>query len=127
MRHATRGKTLRLSGHLAASCGALTASLGTALAVIRVLRIALFRAPVANVRAQLANLLSEWAVAGDGIGAQATDRRALNAAGRTGIDAFLADHVRKTVTALGGAKVAGGDAVLSVLIQMMTHIETPYG
>jgi hypothetical protein len=85
----------------------------------------LFGAPVANVRAQLAKLLRKRAVAGDSICAQAADRCTFDAARGASIVAFLADHVRKTVAALRGAKVAGVDAVFGVLIQMMTHGEIP--
>ena len=109
------------TGHLAASLCATTARLGAALTVIHVMCVALFRAPVANIRAQLAGLLGEWTVAGDCIGTQPADRRALDTAGRTVIFTFLADHVRKTVAALGRAFVTGFDAVLGVLVQMMTH------
>ena len=89
------------------------------------MRAAFFRTPVADVRAQLANLLGERTVAGDRIGAQAADRRALDAAGRTGIFAFLADHLRETVAALGRAVVAGGDAVFGALVQRITHVVFP--
>ena len=90
--------------------------------MIHVMRAALFRTPLADVRAQFANLLGERTVAGDRIGAQPADRRALDAAGRTVIFAVLADHVRETVAALGRAVVAGGDAVLGALVQRMTHV-----
>lgn len=89
------------------------------------MRVALFRTPVADVRAKLASLLGERTVAGDRIDAQTADRGALDAAGRAAIFAFLADHVRETVAALGRAVVAGGDAVLGALIQMMTHVVFP--
>ena len=89
------------------------------------MRVALFRAPVANVRAQLASLLDERTVAGDRIDAQPADRRALDAAGRTVIFTFLTDHLRETVAALGRAVVAGGDAVLGALVKMMTHVVLP--
>ena len=82
---------------------------------------ALFRTPVADVRAQLADLLGERTVAGNRIGAQAADRRAFDAAGRTVIFAFLADHVRETVAALCRTVVASGDAVFCVLVQMIIH------
>lgn len=75
------------------------------------MRAALFRTPVANVRAQFADLLGEPSVAGDRIGAQTADRRALDAAGRTVIFAFLADHVREAVAALSRAVVAGGETI----------------
>ena len=86
------------------------------------MRVAFFRTPVADVRAQLANLLAERTVARHRIDAQPADRRALDAAGRAAIFAFLADHVRETVAALGRAVVARGDAVLGALVQMMTHV-----
>ena len=86
------------------------------------MRAALFRTPIADVRAQLASLLGERTVAGDRIDAQAADRQALDAAGRTAIFAFLADHVRETVAALGRAVITGGDAVLGALVQMVTHV-----
>jgi hypothetical protein len=115
-----------LSGrHLAARCGALDASFGAALAVIHVVCTTLFCAPVANVSAKLANLFGKWAVACGRVSAQAADRCAFNTAGRTGIDAFLADHVRKAITARSGAEVASVNAVLGVLVQVMTHGETP--
>ena len=86
------------------------------------MRVALFRTPIADVRAQLASLLGERTVAGDRIDAQPADRQALDAAGRTAIFAFLADHVRETVAALGRAVVARGDAVLGALVQRMIHV-----
>jgi len=84
-----------LAGHLAASLGATTARLGAALTVIHVMRVALFRTPVADVRAQFAHLPGEWTVACDRIDAKPADCRALDAAGRTAIIAFLADHMAK--------------------------------
>jgi hypothetical protein len=90
------------------------------------MRVALFRTPVADVRAQLANLLGKGTVAGHRIAAQPADRRALNTAGRTAIFAFLTHHVRETVAALGRAGVAGGDAILGALVEMMTHVMFPY-
>jgi hypothetical protein len=101
----------RSSGHLAANLGASTARLGATLAVIHVMRAALFRAPSADVRAQLARLLGERAVAGDRIGAQPADCRALDAAGWTVIGALSAGHVRETDAARGCAVIAGLDAV----------------
>ena len=86
---------------------------------------ALFRTPVADVRAQLADLLGERTVAGDRIGAQPANRHALDTTGRTFIFAILADHVRETVAALGRAVVAGVDAVRGILVQMITHVEFP--
>jgi len=85
----------------------------------------LFRTPVANIRAQLANLLGKRTVAGNRVGAQAADRRALDATGRTVIFACLAAHVRETIAAVGRAVVAGGDAVLGALVQMVTHCVSP--
>ena len=90
------------------------------------MRVALFRTPVANVRAQFASLLDERTVAGDRIDAQPADRRALDAAGRTVIFTFLTDHLRETVAALGRAVVAGGDAVLGALVKMMIHVAFPF-
>ena len=113
------------SGHLAARCGALGASFGAALAVIHVMSTTLLCAPVANVRTQRAKLFGKWAVACGRVSAQAADRCAFNTAGRTGVEAFLAHHVRKTIAARSGADIAGVDAVLGVLIQVMTHDETP--
>ena len=84
--------------------------------MIHVMRVALFRTPVADVRAQFANLLGERTVADDRIGAQPADRRAFDAAGRAGIFAFLADHVRETVAALSRAEVAGINAVFGELV-----------
>jgi hypothetical protein len=115
----------RSSGHLAARIGATTARFGAALTVIHVMLAALFRTPVAYVRAQLAYLLGERTVAGDRVGAQTADSRALDAAGRTVIFACLAAHVRETIAALGRAVVAGGDAVLGALVQMITHCVSP--
>lgn len=113
------------SGHLAARCGALDASLGAALAVIHVVCTTLFCAPVANVRAYRAKLFSKWAVARCRVSAQAADCCAFNTAGWTCIDAFLSNHVRKTVAARSGAEVAGVNTVLGVLVQVMTHGEAP--
>ena len=116
----------RSNGHLAASLGATTARFGAALTVIHVVCVALICTPVADVRAQYAGLLGERAVAGSCIGAQPTDRRALNATGWTRIRTLLAEHVRETVAALGRAVVTGLDAVLGTLVQMMTHGVFPF-
>ena len=89
------------------------------------MRVALFRTPIADFRAQLAGLPGEPTVASRRISAQPADRRALDAADRTLIFAFLADHVCKTVAALCRAVVAGGDAVLGALVRMMTHVVFP--
>jgi hypothetical protein len=70
-------------------------------------------------------LFGEWAVASDSVGAQAADGSAFNATRWTSIDAFLAHHVRKADAALGGAEVAGVNAVFCVLIQVVTHDEVP--
>ena len=110
-----------LGGHLAASFCTTAARLGTAFTVIHIMRAALFRAPVADVRAQLAGLLGERTIAGHCIGTQSADRRALDAASRAIIHAFLADHVGETVAAFGRAIVTGGNAVFGALVQMMTH------
>jgi len=119
------GGFFRSSGHLAACLGATTARFGTTLAVIHIMLATLFRTPVANIRAQLANLLGERTVAGDRVGAQTANRRALDAAGRTVIFACLAAHVRETIAALGRAVVAGGDAVLGALVHMIAHRMIP--
>ena len=58
-----------LGRHLAASLRTTAARLGAALAMIHVVLGALFRAPVADVRAQLAGLLGERTVAGHRVGA----------------------------------------------------------
>lgn len=58
-----------LPGHLAARLGATTASLGAALTMLCVVRIALFFTPVTDVRTELANLLGERTVAGHRISA----------------------------------------------------------
>jgi hypothetical protein len=113
------------SGHLPARLGATTARFGTTLAVIHIMLAALFRTPVADVRAQLANLLDERTIAGDRVGAQTADRRTLDAAGRTVIFACLAAHVRETIAALGRTVVADGDAVLPALVQMIIHGVSP--
>ena len=86
------------------------------------MRLALFRAPVADVRAQLASLLGERTVADDRVNAQPADRSALDAAGRTVIFAFLTHHVRETVAALGRAVVAGVDAVFGALVRRIAHV-----
>ena len=89
--------------------------------MIHVHRGAFLRAPIADVRAQLADLLGEWAVAGDRIGAHPADSRALDAAGRTLALALLADHVGETGPTLGRAIVAGFDAVLGARFKMFCH------
>jgi hypothetical protein len=116
----------RSSCHLAASLCAMTARCSTTFAVVHVMRVALFRTPVADVRAQFADLLCERTVSGNRIGAQAADRRALYAAGRAVIFALLANHVRETVAALGRTIVAGVDAVHCILVQMMSHGASPF-
>ena len=85
-----------------------------------------FGTPIADVRAKFADLLGKRAVAGNCIGAQPADRRALDTAGGAGVRACLADHVVKTTAALGRAVVAGGDAIFGILIQMMTHAVFPF-
>ena len=59
----------RLGGHLAASLRTTATRVSAALAMIHVVLGALFRAPVADVRAQLAGLLGERTVAGHRVGA----------------------------------------------------------
>jgi len=86
---------------------------------------ALFRTPVADIRAQLANLLGERTVAGDRVGAQTANRRAFDAAGRAVIFACLAGHLSETIAALGRAVVADGNAVLGALVHMITHCVSP--
>ena len=115
----------RLAGHLAASRGATTARLGAAFTAIHVMGAAFFRTPVTDVRAQLAELLGERTVAGDRVGAEPADRRALDTARGTGVAAGLAGHKRETVAALGRAVVAGGDAVFGALVQRITHVVFP--
>jgi hypothetical protein len=95
--------------------------------VIHIVCATLFGAPVANVGKQRANLFGKWAVASNSVGAQAANRRAFNATRRTGIDAFLAYHVRKTDAAFGGTQVAAVDAVFCFLIQITAHGDLPLG
>ena len=106
----------RSISHLAACLGTTTARFSTTRAVFHILLAALFCTPVANVRAQLANLLSERTIAGDCIGAQTANRRALNATSWTSIFAFFTAHVCKTIAALGRAVIAGGDAIFRTLV-----------
>jgi hypothetical protein len=108
-------------GHFAARFGAATTGFGARLAVCHAIRVAFLRAPIANVCAQLAELLGEGTVASDRIAAQPADRRALDAARRAGALALLAGHMRKTMGALVGAIVACVDAVLFVPSEMFTH------
>lgn len=82
-------------------------------------------APVANLRAQRTKLFGKGAVARGRVSAQAGDRCAFNTAGRAGVDALHANHVGKTIAARSGADVASVDAVLRVLIQVMTHDGVP--
>ena len=84
--------------------------------MIHVVCTTLLCAPVANVCAQLAKLFCKRAVARGRVSAQAADRCAFNTTCRTGIGAFHANHVRKTIAALSGADVAFVDAGLGVLI-----------
>jgi hypothetical protein len=93
--------------------------------MVHVVRVALLGTPVANLRAQCTDFLLERAIARHGIRAQPTHGRALDATGRTIVRAFLADHVRKTVAAFGGAFVARGDAGFDSFSQVMAHDETP--
>lgn len=95
------------------------------LAVFHVVRAAFLRAPVTDVRAQRTELLGEWAVTGDRICAQSADRRAVNAARGAGVGAGRTGHVRETVTTRGRALVTRGDAVLGVLVEMITHRLSP--
>src|SRR5665647_2783872 len=115
----------RLAGHHAGRLGAMPARRSAAPPALPVMRPALFRTPVADVRAQLASLLGERTVADDSIDAQPADRCALDAAGRTAIFAFLADHARETAATLGRAVVAGSDAVFGALVQRITHVVFP--
>lgn len=94
--------------------------------MIHVLLATLFRTPVADICAQLANLLGKRTVAGNRISAQTANRCALDAAGRTVIFACLAAHVRETIAALGCTIVTGGDAVLRALVQMIIHGGSPW-
>jgi hypothetical protein len=74
--------------------------------VIHVLLATLFRTPVADICAQLANLLGKRTVTGNHIGAQAANRRALDATTRTVIFACLSAHMRETIASLSCAVVA---------------------
>lgn len=114
------------TGHLATSLGAPAASLCATLTVVHFMRTALCRAPIADVSTHRADLLREGTIAGDRVGAQPADFRALDATGRTGIFAFHACHVRETGSAFSRALVASGDAVLGTLIQLMTHFVFPW-
>jgi hypothetical protein len=86
---------------------------------------ALFGTPITDIRAQFASLFGEWAIASYCIGTQATNRRAFDTTGWAGIFTFFANHMCKTVAARSGTQVACINAVLGILIQMMTHGETP--
>ena len=85
------------------------------------MRVALFRTPAADVGAELADLLGKRAVAGDCIGTEPADRGALDAAGRTVIFTFLANHVRETAAALGRTVITRIDTRFSKLIQGVIH------
>ena len=118
-------RLVRSTGPFATSLGAATAGVGTALTGLHVTCFAFFCAPVADLGAQLTDLLGERAVASDRVCGQSADCCALNAAGRTVIGTALAHHVSETVATFGRTVIAGGDAVLGVLIQMMTHVVSP--
>lgn len=120
------GFFFRSSVHFAAYLSATTTRHGAALTVIHVLLATLFRTPVADICAQLANLFGKRTVAGNRISAQTANRRAFDATGRTIIFACLAAHVRETIAAIGCAVVAGGDAVLRALVQVIIHSVSPW-
>jgi hypothetical protein len=111
----------RLRGHRAASRRASTTGFGARLAMCHAVRVAFLPAPITDLRAQFAQLLGERAVARDRVAAEPTNRRALDAARRTGALALLAGHMRETVPAFGRALVACVDAGLFVPSQMFTH------
>ena len=83
--------------------------------MIHVVRAAFFRTPIANVRAQLAQLFGERTVTGNRVGAKPADRRAFDTTCGAGVGARFANHMRKTVAACGRAVIAGGDAILVAL------------
>src|ERR1019366_9118925 len=116
----------RSAGPLAARRRAAFAGLGAGLAMRHFVGAAFLRAPIADVRAQLAELLGERTVAGDRVAAEPADRGTLDTAGRTGGGARLAGHVRKAVATIGRALVARGDAVLFLLVEMVTPDVFPF-
>ncbi len=107
--------------HCSASFGTTSARDSTTLAVLHVMRVTLFRTPVADVCAELAYLLGERTVARDRISAQPADRCALDAAGRAVIFALDADHVRETNAALGCAEIAGVHTSFAEFVWLVIH------
>lgn len=115
-----------LRSHRPACFRAAATCFGALLAMLHVVRGALFRAPFADLCAQGAQFLVEGAVPRHRIGAQAADRSAFDAASGTVVRAALADHVVEAIAAFGGAVVAGRDAVADGLGQMMAHGLAPF-
>jgi hypothetical protein len=113
------------AGHLATRLGTAAAGRDAALAVRHVVGTAFLGTPVADVRAQLAELLGERTVASDCVAAEPADRRALDTACGTGIGAGLAGHMCEAVATFGRAVITRGDAILGSLVQMFTHGESP--
>ena len=95
-----------LRSHRPACFRAAATCFGALLAMLHVVRGALFRAPFADLCAQGAQFLMEGAVPRHRIGAQAADRSAFDAASGTVVRAFLPDHVVEAIAAFGGAVVA---------------------
>lgn len=98
--------------HLATGFGTTPTRLCALLTMFHAVRFAFLGAPIANVRTQLTDLLGEGTVSCDGIGAQSTDGRTFNAAGRAVTGAFLTDHMGETVAAFGCTVIASRDAGL---------------
>jgi hypothetical protein len=89
--------------------------------MVHVVSATLFRAPVADPGAQITGIDGKIAVPRQRVGTQATDRGALDAAGRAIITADLTGHMREAIAAGRRATVAGGDAFSDSLGQMMAH------
>ncbi len=96
--------------HRAAGRFAHPARVRARLTVVHLVRSALLRAQLATVGAEGAESLSERAVTRHRVGAQATERRAVDAAGWTRVGALLPRHVGRALAARDGAVVAGGHA-----------------
>ena len=114
---------LRHSGHLAALFCATPARLSTLLAMVRLVLGAFVAAKLANIRAELADLLGAFAAARHVCGGEPADRGAVDIerdAARHHLHVGLLKTSRGAVVAGIGARVACVDAGLELLV---CHLE----
>ncbi len=109
--------------HRAAGCLADPARRRACLTVLHRVRTALLRAEFATVGAEGTELRGKRTVPRHGVGAEATECRAIDAAGRTCVGALLPRHLGKAVAARDRAVVAGGHASEFASRVMIEHQE----